>query len=120
MSTVKANVIKGSDRDLIVRVKVKETDEPFDLSSASEIIAYFRKSDDTFLERKLSLSQIEIINACAGKLKIILDDASTSLLHVGDDQDFEIEIQIGTVTSIVQFLESLNVIDRVISSDSQC
>lgn len=108
------NIIRESDREFSVRITIKETGDPFDLTGVSQIKAYFPKTDGTALEKNLSPSgAIVVLNALAGKIKITLSEADTALLNVGEAQSFEVEIQIGSITSIVQFVESLNVIDRV-------
>jgi len=116
MASTVLNIIRGSDKDFTVLVTIIggcNSGEPFDLTGASEIKALFKKEDDTILTKTLSGSAITIVSATTGKIKVLLTDADTSLLAVGDGQPFEIEIIIGTITSIVQFIETLNVRDRV-------
>jgi hypothetical protein len=108
------NIIRESDREFSVRIEIKSSGDPFDLTGASQIKAYFPKPDGTALEINMNPSNsIVILNAMGGKIKIALSEAETALLNVGEAQSFEVEIQIGTITSIVQFVEALNVIDRV-------
>lgn len=108
------SVIRESDREFSVRVTIKETGAPFDLTGVTQIKAYFPKADGTALEKNMTPSgAISVLSACAGKIKITLSEADTALLNVGEAQSFEVEIQIGTNTSIIQFVEALNVIDRV-------
>ena len=118
MATV-LNIIRGSDREFTVKVSMQSPcdttgcGEPFDLTGATEIKALFRKDDDTVLTVTLTGGDITILSATSGKIKVFLSDANTALLKVGEAQSFELEIQISTITSIVQFLSSINVIDRV-------
>lgn len=102
-------IIRGSDRELFLRILVKDTGEPFDLTGATEISASFRNEDGTTLTKLLTTLGITVISAEAGKIKVTLTDANTVLLKVGVDQDFEVVIDIGSVRSIVQFKEALNV-----------
>jgi len=105
-------LVAGSDRNLILRVVVKETDEPLDLTGATGIKARFQKEDDTVLEKILA-SGVTVLNALTGKIQVALTDADTALLKVGEKQGFEVEIDIGAQKSIVQFKEVLTVIARL-------
>lgn len=44
-----ANIIKGADKNLIIRVNSGDTQDPYDLTGVSEISACFEKEDGTFL-----------------------------------------------------------------------
>lgn len=108
------HIIKGSDREFTLRVIIEETCEPFDLTGVSEIRALFKKTDDTALVKTMTSGAITVMGSPSnGKIKVLLGDADTTLLKVGEEQAFEIEIQIGTITSIVQFLASITVVDRI-------
>lgn len=115
MATQVLHVIRGSDREFVVRIVVQETGEPFDLTGASEIRALFRKDDDSVLTKAMTDGSIVILSACTGKMKITLNETDTASLKVGETQSFEVEIQIGSITSIVQFIEVFTVIDRIFS-----
>lgn len=115
MATQVLHIIRGSDREFCARIVIQDTGEPFDLTGASEIRALFRKEDETVLTKTMTSGAISILSACTGKMKIILNDTDTSSLLVGENQSFEVEIQIGSITSIVQFLEVFTVIDRIFS-----
>lgn len=119
MASQVLNIIRGSDREFTIRVTLANgcaDGEPFDLSGAAEIKILLRKDDDTILTKTMTGGSISILSACAGKVKVTLTDADTSSLKVGDAQSFEIEIQVGSITSIVQFTELLNVINRVFAA----
>jgi hypothetical protein len=111
------NIIRGSDRSFIVRVAYSEPDnssevgEPFPLTGSSEISISFPKSDGAVLTKTLTGGAVTILNANTGKLKVWLSTADTASLKTGEGLSFELKIVIASVTSIVQFLESLNVID---------
>jgi len=107
------NIIQGSDREFNVRIESQETKEPFDLTGVSEIVACFIKDDGSILSKKMTLGQIAVVNALGGKIKVTLDEVDTAALKAGENKSFEIEITIGTITSIVQFIEQLTVIKRV-------
>jgi len=105
-------IVAGSDRNLVLRVVVKETDEPLDLTGATSIKARFQNEDDSILEKTLATG-VTILNALTGKIQVALTDTDTALLKVGEKQGFEVEIDIGAQKSIVQFKEVLTVIARL-------
>lgn len=111
------SIIRGTDREFVFKLLTKETNDPFDLTGASQIKVFFPKEDGSVLEKTMIPSgSVSIINAAHGKVRVMLDEIETASLNVGEAQSFEVEIQIGSITSIVQFFESLNVIDRVFHS----
>jgi hypothetical protein len=118
-NTTTLNVIRGSDREFVIKVSIQNPcdaaacGDPFDLTGVTEIKALFRKTDETVLTVTKTATDITVLSATAGKIKVFLSDTNTALLKVGDAQSFEIEIQVGTITSIVQFRDILNVVDRV-------
>lgn len=107
------NVIRGSDREITIRIETKKSQEPFDLTGVSEIEACFLKEDDTILSKKMTTGGVSVVSALAGKIKVILTETDTATLKVGESRSFEVLVTIGSVTSIVQFIEQLNVIKRV-------
>lgn len=114
MASTSLNIIRGSDREFSVRIVIKESSDPFDLTGVSQIKAYFPKDDGTALiKNMISSGDIAVLSPTTGKIRIYLSESDTASLNVGEAQSFEVEVQIGTVTSIVQFVETLNVIDRV-------
>lgn len=117
MATEVVKIIKGSDREFGIFITIEETGEPFDLTGASEIRAIFLKSDDvSTLVKTMTGGGITVVAACAGKIKVLLDETDTAALKTGELQGFEVEVQIGVITSIIQFSESLTIIDRMFST----
>jgi hypothetical protein len=60
-----------------------------------------------------SIGTVSIINPVLGKVCIGLTDAMTELLEVGEGQSFEIRIIKGDKTSYIQFLDSLDIVERL-------
>lgn len=113
-SAGKVTIIRGSDAEISIRLVNKSTSEPFDLTGASQIKAVFIKKDETVLEKLMSPDgSVVITSALAGKLKVLLTEADTTNLKLGDEQSFEVEVTIGSVTTIVQFVGRLVVVKRV-------
>jgi hypothetical protein len=103
------DVIQGEDKSLVVHLVDAETEEPVDLTSATEIKARFRKADGTVLQKLLSTAGVAVVSIAGAKIEITLTEADTALLLLGSKQDFEVESQVGTTTTIVKFPRSLTV-----------
>jgi hypothetical protein len=86
---------------------------PFDLTAATEIQVSIPKSDGTAIVKKLSLSEVTMVNALDGKFSTALLPVDTAALEVGAVIAVEIKITIATVVTIVQISEALNVISSL-------
>jgi hypothetical protein len=111
-------VIKGEDRDILLRIVDKATDQPFDLTNASAINARFKNEDGTILVKALAAGSVSVVSAPSGKVQVSLAAAETALMKAREAQDFEIEIVIGSGSTskltVVQFLQALTVKSRVV------
>ncbi|QMV49904.1 MAG: hypothetical protein [Mu-like cryoconite phage AB09] len=110
-------VIQGEDRDIFLRVVDKASEQPFDLTNASAINARFKNADGTVLIKSLT-DTVLVVSGPAGKIKVGLSLVDTALLKAKENQDFEIEITVGTGASarktVVQFLKAMTVKSRVV------
>lgn len=61
----------------------------------------------------LTIGTVSIVNAVLGKIKISLTDTMTNALEIGEGQSFEVRIIKDDRTSYVQFLDSLNIVERL-------
>lgn len=104
-------IVQGEDKTVNLRLR-DENGDPFDITGATPLKAIFKKTDGTLLEKGLGTGVV-IVNGPAGKLTVDLEDADTALLKVGEFQDFEVEINIGTAKTIVQFQKALTVRRRL-------
>lgn len=103
-------IIMGEDKILTVQLQDQKTKEFIDISGATEIIALFMKSDNTALQKKLSLSQIVVISGLAGKFQIILTSVDTaSLMQTPADSYSSIEIRL-TIASKLTIVKLENTI----------
>lgn len=107
-------LIKGEDKEFVVRIVRSDTEEPFDLTGVAEIKARFKKADGTALEKLYTATEVVIVSALGGKIKVILSDADTVLLEEREQQDVEIEIFRAGITTIVQLLKVLSVRSRIV------
>jgi len=108
-----AQVIVGEDKQLTIRIISESSDEPYDLSSATEVTVCFEGHTSTVTKNTSSgvtiLSPEEL-----GKITVDLDDTDTQALKTGTI-NFEVTIDAGTDRKIVQFKKQLQVIERLCS-----
>ena len=101
-------IIQGEDVTLGVQLVDEFTRAPMNLSGVDAARAIFFNEDGTTLEKELD-DGIELGDALAGVVAIELTDAETLLLAPGYEQSFQLNVSAGSVTTIVQFLEQLEV-----------
>jgi len=107
-------VIRGADRAFTICLVSSTKLRPFDLAGVTEITACFPKEDATVLQVALTGGQISILgDPQLGVIQVELTDTDTGLLAVGELQDFEVQVELGTAKSIVQFLQSLTVVESL-------
>jgi hypothetical protein len=111
---VKKTPVINAGEDKIVTAELSAVDPcsdcsgpPFNITGATEIVALF-PSGTTPIQKKLSLSEITIINAGGGMVAITLTAADTLLLDVGLI-DVEIRVTIAGKTSIAQISQQITV-----------
>lgn len=112
------DIIQGTDREFVLRIIKKSTEEPFDLTGLTGTdLALKLKGEETDLELTLTPnangSKLEIVSALGGKIKVTLSDLDTPLLKKSDGQGIELTIKEGAgpdfLVSKVQFLNAVNV-----------
>ncbi len=101
-------IVQGEDRTLSLIVRLSNGSS-FPLAGVTEITARFRKTDGTFLEKLLSLTQVVVTDAPAGKFTVALTDADTLLIRVGALQTFEVYFDFGTTRRIARYVQRLTV-----------
>jgi hypothetical protein len=110
----KQTIIKGEDKKLNVRLVSADSGDPFDLTGATEIVAVLPATDLPFyLEKKLSLSEIEVASAQGGRMYVKLLPADTNKLAVDDAASFEIRVTVAGVETRVQLLQALKIVDSL-------
>lgn len=109
-------IILGEDQNLDVKLTDSSTGDPFDLSSASEIVAKLLNADNTALSLTKTANQITLVSAIGGHMKIIISAAQSALLAVsptGGLSNIELYITIGGKVTIVQLVGVVSVISRI-------
>ena len=102
-------IIKGEERTLPLQF-TKPDGSPYSLNTPSEIILKFKKQDKTILQKKLSLSEVTVLNDTLGKVTVILQEADTALLMEGERMDIGADITNGTTTRKAIFKGALTVV----------
>jgi len=84
-----------------------------DISTPTALKACFKNEDGTTLEKTIG-SGVTVTNGPSGKATIDLDETETAALNAGIAQSFEMELEkpAGN-TQIIQFVEAIDVIERV-------
>lgn len=116
MASTSVSIIKGSDKVFYVRIVSKDTGEPYAIGTASEIKLIMPLQAGGALTKKLSDADgsVEIIgDGHIGKIKFYLTEIDTAQLKAGEALSFEVEVTVATITSVVQFVEMLNVTARL-------
>ena len=117
-------IYKGADAVINATVLTKISREPFSFETFNTvngdyIEAQFLKEDKTVLSLRLDdvNSDIEIISACGGKIKIKMDETHTSSLQEGECESFEVEVKMNNAedTTILQAEEVLIIKKRLFS-----
>jgi len=106
-----AKLTQGEDKTLTFRLEKKLADgssEPFDLTGF-DIEVCFQNT----VEPDLKKAGVIVPPDGAGKFTVTLDDAETTLLKAGDNQDLEVKLDKGTDTTLVQLLRVLDVAPRI-------
>lgn len=111
-------IIRTGDKKFTVNVLQKKDcgtscGRPFDLTGATEITACLPKEGGGAVLATLTGGKVNILSAVLGEIEINLDETDTAQLNLGEEQDFEIQIEIGSEKTIVQILECLNVLDTI-------
>ncbi len=103
-------IYQGEDKDITVRLAEQSSGDPVSLSNASELAAYFKKSDETVLVKKMTLSQVVINNAGGGIFTIKVTAADSLLLATGENQSIEIRITASGYLNIAQIQNAITVL----------
>lgn len=85
---------------------------PLDLTSCTEIVISLPNQDSSFLQLKLSLSQVTIQSpGVLGKFSAQISSMESALLNVGALQSFNVTFTISGNVMTVPYVESLSVFE---------
>lgn len=103
-------VITGEERNISISFK-KEDGSPYTLNDPDEIIVKFRNSDNSLLEKSLTVpGEVTIVSDVLGEILVNLQEADTEDLRVAERQDFSVDLIKGTVTRKVIFSRGITVV----------
>lgn len=106
----KVTVIRGATLEYTISLTDESTKLPYDLTGATEIKACHPGENSAPVEALLSASEITVLNATLGQLRVKIDPTKTNLLAVGEDQTIELQItEADTDVVVTQFIEKLTV-----------
>jgi hypothetical protein len=105
-------ITRGEDFTLIVRMRDKYND-PIDLTNMTAAEATF-PGESSDVVKTLGAGISVVGNAILGKFQVVLDEADTLLLNIGNNQEYKIKTVISTETKIDKF-NDLDVISEALS-----
>lgn len=111
---IPTEVIQGENINIPFAIIDDVTQDPVDLSTATEIEVIFQSpvTDDDptgSLVKKLSLDQVDVTNPGGGLFEVPLVPADTNLLYVGSDLPVELRLTIGGLKNFIQADLYLNI-----------
>lgn len=101
-------VVKGEDKTIILRITEKITQDPIDLTN-KEITGVVEGCPGRV---ELSTTSFNLINGPLGKVRVSFSDIDTAKFKKGA-ASFEVILTEGTDKKIVQFLNVLDVRERI-------
>lgn len=111
VTSERPEIVKGSDRTLSLIVRQSNL-KPFDLTSATEITARFKKTDQTNLDLTMTGGKVTVVgNPILGELSVAINDTETLSLEAGIKVSFVVIIDKGTERRICRFNQQIDVID---------
>jgi hypothetical protein len=115
-------VYQGADKTLDFFLTKQSNGQPLDITGVTEIEAIFLNTDGTFLELKLSLSEVTLVSAPGGHFQVQISAADSQLLALSPMpvppsylpcfSDVEVHLTIGGKISIVVLTGSIQVLAR--------
>lgn len=109
MRTNTREIHRGEDKVLVLTLREKDSGDAIDLTTITAAEACF-KGESADVTKTLG-SGVSVTDATKGRLQVVLDEADTAALKIGNNQDFKIKVELGTDTKIKLVKNALNVID---------
>ena len=113
-------LVQGEDRTLTFTLKEVDSNGVttyMDLTGATEIELRAADSGSGFVFFKLTLLEIEIVDAKGGVFKATMSDTKTALLKLGQQQNLEVIIDFGSPSAgdrrIAQLFKAITVVKRL-------
>lgn len=107
------DIVQGQDKVFYVDLFYKDTQEPFDLTGVSEIVASFPATiSGTTVEEKYTLSGVAVVGAAGGgKISVTCPAADTAKIrqNTAQLQDLQINVTVSSKLSIFILQAVLNI-----------
>lgn len=113
-TVVKAiNVVKGKNKAF--NLDIDKGDDPFDLTSATEVKVCFPGDNGTPVELSSNTAgELSITNAALGKVSGNIPAAKSDLLKAAEEQDIQVEVTVTAGEPEAVILSGcLNVVDKI-------
>jgi hypothetical protein len=86
--------------------------DPIDLTDCTEIVVNIPNADGTFLQLKLSLSQVVITSPpVLGKFTVAITSDQSALFNTGEFQNIDVTLTISGQVFTVPFIQALSVFE---------
>lgn len=109
----KINIVRGQDKTFKIKFRTNNGD-PFDLTANTELTVCLKNADNTVLTLTKTGGEVLVDGSpLLGVVEVTLTDPQTTLLKLGDKQDFEAQIDEGAIKRIIQLLQKLNISDKI-------
>lgn len=106
-------IFTGDSKTLNLKAVYKESGDPLDLTSCTEIDIALPNSDGTFKHLLLSEDEVEITSpALLGKFSAAISSEDSALLNIGVLQNIDVTFTIGGKEFTVRYYEALTVYQR--------
>lgn len=99
-------IVQGEDKTLNIYLKNSDG-SAYDLSGAT-ITVKFPKTATTSVDISGT-----IVTAAAGHLSVTISDTNSALMQIGDNQSIEVQLVVGSVTTIVQIDNAVSIKKRL-------
>lgn len=83
-------IIQGGYKQFVVRLRDQSSDDPIDLTSATEITVCLKNADETDLELTLTDLEISLVSGPLGKFLVTVTSAQSALLKVLDNASMQV------------------------------
>lgn len=92
IETSRPIIFKGADKVLKISLVNPLTRKFINLTGVDDIKVFFQKRDGSLLNASLVGTEVEVLDAASGLIKITLQEADTVTLKVGKGLPVEVEI----------------------------
>lgn len=109
-------IVQGEDRSLNFQIKEVDSSDVttyMDLTGATEIELRAPDNSTGYISFKLSNAEVAVIDSKNGIFKVLMSDTKTALLRIGQSQNIEVIVDIGSERRIAQLLKAITVVSRL-------